>query len=155
MENYKPATYILVWKPTLCMYVRMNILVAMPLNALCENIIFWWHVKLHRLKKLPSTEHLICLTLGCYDKQIVMNVVFKNLIHLSIMSLQLESVKSAWWLCKINCSKYRKTSFLVLQKDKKDTHPCLSQVHQQNHHMPSLTRQIQPFAGEQQRTLLQ
>lgn len=52
---------------------------------------------------LPSTEHLICLNVSCYDKQIVMNVVLGNLIHFSIISLQLESVKGAWWLWKINC----------------------------------------------------
>lgn len=52
---------------------------------------------------LPSTEHLIFLNVNCYDKQIVMNVVLEILTHCFIISLQLESVKGAWWLRKINC----------------------------------------------------
>lgn len=52
---------------------------------------------------LPSTEHLICLNVGCYDKQIVINVVLENLIHFSVISLQLKSVKGAQWVRKINC----------------------------------------------------
>lgn len=49
---------------------------------------------------LPSTKHLICLNVNYYDKKIVMSVVLENLIHFSVISLQLESVKGLW---KISC----------------------------------------------------